>query len=150
MLLDRISQGGVSAADQAGRAILHHADEFCRRLAGVEWDDDQPLGHDSQIHGHPANAIVSKQSAAVSLVETLVDKKTSRGAHHLQQFAGSDWAAAGILQHGCVRCGPELGEDVAEEAHESACGVPLTSRYLSGSCSIRNVHIGPQIEIINF
>jgi len=53
-LRDTFADGGVTRNQQARGAVLHHGGEFGGRLARIERDDDDVLGHQSEINRGPA------------------------------------------------------------------------------------------------
>ncbi len=65
----------VATTDQRRRTILHHGDQLCGRLPGVERNHDQTFRHDGQIERNPVNAVVGQQGAAVAFLQTSLHEK---------------------------------------------------------------------------
>ena len=110
---------GIAAADQRRRAVLHHGDQFRRRLPRVERHHDQAFGHDRQIHRDPVDAVCREQGAAVAFLQPRAARNARACPIASQQFAARDrhgLAVAKLLQDACSRR-IQLRENVFEKVH---------------------------------
>ena len=93
VLQNAIAQGGIAAADQCRRAVLHHGDEFRGRLPRVERNYDQAFRHDGQIERDPVDAVVRQQGAAVAFLQTLGQQERTGLRYAFQQSVPAETVA---------------------------------------------------------
>ena len=90
LLQNAIAQRGVAAADQRGRAVFHHGDQFRGRLARIKRNHDHAFRHQGQIERDPLDAVVRQQGAAVAFLQTARRNKGPGLANQIQELARCD------------------------------------------------------------
>ena len=87
---DSPTKAVISATDERRRRVLHHGYKLHRSLAGIKRNDDQPFRHHSQVHGHPADAVMGHESAAVAFLQTACGEEAAGLADKFQEFTTCD------------------------------------------------------------
>ena len=119
-LYNRIGQRLLAARNHRRPAVLHHRDQFGRRLPRIQGYHRQSFRHDGQVHRHPLHRVVRQQRAPVALLQPQPPQISPRHLHLREQLPRGKrnrLPVAHFLQHDGIAAALQTRKDLFEKSH---------------------------------